>query len=147
MASSWLTNAYRRDKESLRVVAVGVLAYVAPEAAMRLGGGWFTELADPAPFRDRYYILRRKFWRGFVNAVAVATLALTTLTLTGHHVRDGQSWLRILAAIIALTATLARGGWEIQSIDGVTVLERVDRGMYRIGQLGAFALLVLILGW
>lgn len=145
--SSWLRDAYRRDKQSLRVVAVGVLAYVAPEAAIRLGARWFPELADPAPFRERYYTLRRKFWRGFGSAVAVAALALGTLTLTGHYVRDGQSWLRISAAIIALTATLARGGWDIQSIEGVTVLERIDRGMYRIGQLGAFALLVLILGW
>lgn len=145
--SSWLREAYRRDKESLRVVAVGALAYVAPEGAMRLGARWFAELADPAAFRDRYYILRQKFWRGFVHVAAIAALALAALTLTGHHVRDGQSWLRIAAAILALTATLARGGWEIQSLDGTTVVERIDRGMYRIGQLGAFALLVLILGW
>ncbi len=67
--------------------------------------------------------------------------------VAGHQVRDGQSWLRIVAAILALTATLGRGGWDVQSIKGKTVVERIDRGMYLSGQLGAFALLVLILGW
>jgi hypothetical protein len=151
--SSWLKGAYRRDKESLRVVAIGLLTYVVPEAASRLSSRWFPELAESAPFADSatfkepYYVLRRKFWRGFFATVAVAILALGTLALAGHQVRTAQSWLRIVAAVIAATATLARGGWEIQSVKGRTVVERIDRGMYRIGQLSAFALLVLIFGW
>ena len=143
----WLKKAYGRDKESLRVFAVGVITYFAPEAAMRLGARWFAELADSAAFRDRYHTLRRKFWRGFITAVSVSAVVLGVLALNGHYVKERQSWLRILAAVVALTATLGRGGWDIQSIKNKTVVERIDRGMYLIGQLGALTILLLILGW
>ena len=54
-------------------------------------------------------------------------------------------WLRVLAVIVALTAALGRGGWAIQTFEGDTVAERVDRGMYVLGQLGAASLLIFVL--
>jgi hypothetical protein len=40
---------------------------------------------------------------------------------------------------MAITATLGRGGWAIQTLNNPTVVERVDRGMFVIAQLGASA--------
>jgi hypothetical protein len=144
---TWLSSALSRDLDSTRVFCIGIVAYVAPNAGMRLGARWFDELKDPAAFSERFHILRRKFWNGFAKAVVVAMSALGGLALAGHGTPNAVSWLRIFAAILALTATLGRGGWDIQSYKGQTVVERIDRGMYLIGQLGAFALLVLLLGW
>jgi hypothetical protein len=78
-------------------------------------------------------------------------IGVVTLVLLFQHFRRGglslagDDWLRIAAAMLALTAALGRGGWAIQSFDGKTVVERIDRGMYRIGQLGAAALLIFVL--
>jgi hypothetical protein len=47
--------------------------------------------------------------------------------------------------MLALTTALGRGGWTIQTWAGTTVVERIDRGMYVIGQLGAAALLIFVL--
>ena len=63
----------------------------------------------------------------------------------GHPIPDGWEWLRLLAVSVALLAALGRGGWLIQTWKDDTVIERVDRGMYRVGQLGAAALLILIM--
>jgi len=46
---------------------------------------------------------------------------------------------------VALTATLGRGGWGIQTIKGTSGIERIDRGMYVLSQLGATAILLLAL--
>jgi hypothetical protein len=54
----------------------------------------------------------------------------------------GDTCLRIAAIMQALIAALGRGGWAIQSYKGTTPVERIDRGLYVIEQLGAAALLV-----
>lgn len=82
---------------------------------------------------------------------ALTVIAVVALVLLFQHLRKGglslagDDWLRIAAAMLALTAALGRGGWTIQSWDGTTVVERIDRGMYVIGQLGAAALLIFVL--
>ena len=53
--------------------------------------------------------------------------------------------LRLFAIFLALLSALGRGGWEIQTFKGDTVVERVDRAMYKVGQLGAAVLLILIM--
>ena len=77
-------------------------------------------------------------------------VAVIGLVLVGRHVAGGLAlpgpdWLRVLAATMALTAAIGRGGWMIQSWGGNTVVERIDRAMYVIGQVGAAALLVFVL--
>ena len=42
-------------------------------------------------------------------------------------------------------AALGRGGWGIQSFKGTTPVERIDRALYTIEQLGAGALLIFAL--
>lgn len=51
----------------------------------------------------------------------------------------------MVAVFVALAAALGRGGWRIQTCKSETAAERIDRGMYVLGQLGAAALLVFIL--
>jgi hypothetical protein len=70
------------------------------------------------------------------------------LVVLFQHVRKGglplagDICLRIGAVTLALMAALGRGGWAIQSYKGTTPIERIDRGLYVIEQLGAAALLI-----
>ena len=62
----------------------------------------------------------------------------------GGFVLNEGDWFRVLAVSVAVTAALARGGWSIQSFDGTTVVERVDRAVFVVTQLGVAVLLVFI---
>ncbi len=77
--------------------------------------------------------------------VVIGVILLAQCARSGTLEMDAQDWLRVVAVMAALTAALGRGGWEIETWKGVTIVERIDRGMYVIGQLGAAALLVFIL--
>ncbi len=77
------------------------------------------------------------------GAVA-AVLVAQWWRLDGLDFRS-DDWLRGVAVVMVLTASLGRGGWIIQSYKGNTVVERIDRGMYVLGQLGAAMLLVFVL--
>ena len=142
-----LVTGSRPKSDTLRVFGVGVLAYISPSLAIRYGALWFSELADHSEWIDRFRILRRKYWRAFFTVSGVAVLALGTALALGHHPTTPDKWLRILAATLALTATLGRGGWAIQSFKGATIVERIDRGMYVLSQLGATVILLLLLAW
>lgn len=52
---------------------------------------------------------------------------------------------QVAGAFIALTAVLGRGGWGIQTASGETVLEKIDRGMFVISELGAIGILLFVL--
>ena len=67
------------------------------------------------------------------------------LVVAGYTVADKSFCLRLVAIIIALTASLGRGGWNIQSYKGKTVIERIDRGMFVLSQLGATVILLFAL--
>lgn len=49
------------------------------------------------------------------------------------------------AAYIALTITLGRGGWSIQTFDGNTISERIDRTIYKLAQYINVAILLVAL--
>src|SRR5262249_38270919 len=101
--------------------------------------------ADPI-HGENAALLRRKFWK----STALVTI-LIVVVLLFQFVRKGwlpfsaNDWLRIAAVLFALVAALGRGGWAIQSSKGQTLVERIDRGMYMIEQLGAAAFLMFAL--
>ena len=61
---------------------------------------------------------------GYAAGKAMATLGRCADTTT-------TNWLQITSAAILLWATLFIRGWEIQSIGGVTLTERVNQWLYR----------------
>jgi hypothetical protein len=132
--------------ELARILFLGLLVYVSPRLFFRLGGSWFSELVDTNRFRDNAKTLRKRFWRSFGLVFALTMVVLTVQYFAGWFPVAARNWLRIAAAYLALTATLGRAGWAIQSWNEQTVIERIDRGMYVIGQVGATVLLLFALG-
>jgi hypothetical protein len=134
-------------RDSLQVLCLGVLLLTMPPAFRSLAPTWYPALYGPSAHEHlaTAQALRRKFWRAAFTVIGVVALVLLFQHLRkGGLSLAGDDWLRIAAAMLALTAALGRGGWAIQTFDGTTV-ERIDRGMYVIGQLGAAALLIFVL--
>jgi hypothetical protein len=134
--------------DSLKITALGILLFTIPAAFHRLGARWYPDLYGPDSDPDhpnRAHYLRRRFWRAALLVAAVIGLVLVGRFVAGGVALSGSDWLRVLAATVALTAALGRGGWMIQTYHGSSVIERIDRAMYVIGQVGAAALLVLVL--
>lgn len=132
-----------------RIFLLGLCVYFCPPLFHRLAARWF-----PGEFGGEIKtqhersaaILRRKFWRAVAAVVCMfAAVLLLQGWRRGELGLDAGDWLRIAAAFVAITTVLGRGGWQIQTFSSETIVERIDRGMYVLGQLGAAALLVFIL--
>ncbi len=132
--------------ESVKVLILGLIVYLSPGLFFRLGGRWFQELRTPDQFRSRVAILRVRFWRSFSLVLSCTIGVLTVQYVAGSFPGAARNWLRIVAANAALTAALGRGGWAIQTWNEQTVVERIDRGMFVIAQVGATVLLLFALG-
>ena len=72
-------------------------------------------------------------------------LLLLGSVVAGNPFVSRGLWGRVLAAYLALATALSHAGWCIRTSDGNTPIERIDRGMYVVGQTGAATLLILIL--
>jgi hypothetical protein len=132
--------------EALRVTILGFCLYVSPQLFLTVGPMWFEELQESEAWESRAQTLHRKFWRAFGLVVGLVFVVTTVLFWRGCiHALSLHQVLRLFAVILALTATLGRGGWDIQSYKGRTVIERIDRGMYVLSQLGATTLLLILL--
>lgn len=132
--------------ESIKIIMLGVIVYFFSENQFfKVGSNWFEELKDRGLFEERVRNLRRNFWKSFLLVLFVIGGLAFYLVQAGHTVLDKIFCLRFVAIIMALTASLGKGGWNIQSIDGITVIERIDRGMFVITQLGATVVLLLAL--
>ncbi len=135
--------------ESVKVFILGVLVYISPSLFLSLGKRWFNELktASNPPWETRARTLRTRFWRAVVLVLCVVGCTLLVLYWSGYSRHNGQYWLRVAAVVFLLTATLGRGGWAIESWTHNTIIERIDRGMYLIGQLGGTVLLLFALSF
>ena len=137
-------------RDRLQILCLGFLLLTMPPAFRSLAATWYRDLYGAGTNADEHYeaaqTLRHRFWRSAF--IVVATLVLVLLL---QHFRKGglslatSDCLRIAAVVLALMAALGRGGWAIQSWKGNNPVERIDRGLYMIEQLGAAALLVFAL--
>lgn len=133
--------------ERIKILLLGVIIYLSPGLFFRLGGCWFPEeLTEPHQFHDRAAILRRRFWRAFSAVFGLIAIVLVVLYFLGSFPNGPRNWLRIIAAGVALTATLGRGGVGIATFPQETIIERIDRGMFILSQLGATTFLLIALG-
>ena len=131
-----------------RIVVLGLCIYFFPVLFERLGHKWYPKNEKGERWLGEICnadLVRKRFWQAAIWILVVIALALLVSVAIGNPLPDGWEWLRLLAVFIALLAALGRGGWEIQTWKNDTAVERVDRAMYRAGQLGAAVLLILIM--
>ena len=132
--------------EGLKLVAAGLVLYLSPSAFVELHRRWWPGSADDDQVRSSAWIMRRRFWRSFATVMTVVLATVVVLRVCGlANVLQWRYLLRAAAVVLVLTATLGRGGWETQTWGGQAVYERIDRGMWKISQLGASVLLLLAL--
>ena len=133
----------------MKIVALSLCLYFCPQLFKKLSTRWFPDEfigTLKAQNEANANLLRRRFWRSFaVVAAAIGGVLLFQSVRRGGLGFNVGDWIRIFAVLIALTAALGRSGWDIQTWEGKSVNERIDRSMYFVGQLGAAALLVFAL--
>lgn len=130
-------------ESSLKLFFVGFCLYFFPRPYRYLARKWFDAKEKPEFWEERSIILRKRFWHAFQMIVISLGVLIFILYLNGVFKNSLGLWFRVLASIFLLTATLGRAGWDIQSLSGGTYLERIDRGMFIISQLGGTGLLIL----
>jgi hypothetical protein len=133
--------------ESGKVFLLGAMLYVSPGLFFVVGERWFPEFKNRNEWEERVRIMRARFWKAF-GLVSVSVIVVSTLLVLNYCgyavVKDGH-WTRVAAVVIALSSTLGRGGWAIETWKNKSIPERIDRGMYTISQLGATVLLLFAL--
>lgn len=129
----------------MKILVLGALVYISKSLFFSVGQRWFDELKDYDDYSDRVDDLRRNFWKGFLISLAVVTSCSAYMLISGQVAFSGDLIIRLCAVVIALTAALGRGGWRITSYGNSTVIERIDRGMFALSQIGATVLLLLSL--
>ena len=122
----------------LFVLALGIS--FCPALFDRLMTRWY-----PDEERHLARVLRRRLWGSLAVVVAIiGAVLLFQHWGSGGLVLNEGDWLRVLAVSVAVTAALARAGSPIQSWAGTSVIERVDRVVFVVTQLGVAVLLVFI---
>lgn len=131
--------------EAVKVFLLGVLVYLSPRFFFLLGGRWFSELKTRNEWEERVRVMRARFWKALGLVLVVVAATLFALNYCGYAVAKDGHWARVAAVVIALSSTLGRGGWAIETWKNKSIPERIDRGMYTISQLGATVLLLFAL--
>ena len=134
---------------AMKIVAMGFCVYLCPPLFLLLARRWAPDqyVGDNAEQHElTARTLRRRFWKGVALTASTigAVLVVQRWGFDGLNL-SSEDWLRVAAVFIVLSATLGRAGWSIQSRKGNNVVERIDRSMYLVTQLGAAALLVFVL--
>ena len=143
-----MVNSTEERHRWYKTLVLGLCIYFCPARVDRLGRQWYPKDDKGGSYLGEIRnasLLRKRFWRAAIGIGAVIVLALLVSIAIGNPPPDGGDALRLFAILLALLSALGRGGWEIQTFKGDTAVERVDRAMYKVGQLGAAALLILIM--
>jgi len=97
------------------------------------------------------YIVRRAFWTslGLVLASIASGYLLGRLAfwIVGAPRQSVILVMQIVGASILLWGTLFVRGWEVQTMCGVTLTERVNQWLYRFLYFGGTAIIVWSLAW
>lgn len=127
---------------SIKVFLLGILIFFLPKGFYFLYQAWFSEKEQIEDLKTRVGILRGRFWKAFLWIFIVIGVTLSILFYLGF-IENGLSLIvRTTAIFIALMGALGRGGYQIQTWKGKTIIERIDRGMYVLSQLGASAIVL-----
>ena len=127
-----------------RVVWLGLCVYFCPWLFACLWRKWCPDEREDIP--DIAVSLCKRFWcRSILIGTGIVLLLFVSIAAGNSPISDPGDWVRVLAAYLALVTALSHGEWCIQTWGGNSPIERINRGMYVVGQTGAAALLILIL--
>ena len=84
---------------------------------------------------NRAFVVRHAFWMSLVLVIcsiaAGLLLGRLILCILGSPSARLVTWLQVIAACLVLWGTLFVRGWDIGTICGVTLIERVNQWIYR----------------
>ena len=132
----------------MRLAVAALILYLAPswQVFRCFLLRWWPNEVSPDQLEENARVMRRRFWASFALVLSVVLLTVLVVRISGLLPEVTLKYvLRATAVTVALTATLGRGGWDIQTHKGQTICERIDRLMYKISQLGAVSVLLLAL--
>jgi drug/metabolite transporter (DMT)-like permease len=96
-------------------------------------------------------VVSRAFWMSLVLVLVSALIGAAAGMVCGRVLGAASpraiSWLQIVGASMLLWGTLFVRGWEIQTYKGQTLVERVNRWIYRALYCVGTAMLVSSLTW
>ena len=86
--------------------------------------------------QNRAFVVRRAFWMSLVlvtcSVAAGLLLGRLILCILGSPSARLVTWLQVIGASLLLWGTLFVRGWDIGTICGVTLVERVNQWIYRV---------------
>lgn len=137
----------KKLESSLKISVLGVLLYFSPTKRRfyALAKKWFPDPKIPGGLTKRINVMKYNFWKSVLSIFVLIVLVLGIQFYFFNAEFSTKHWLQVAGVFIALTATLGRAGWGIQSMEGNTIFERIERGMYVISQLGATCILLFVL--
>jgi hypothetical protein len=100
---------------------------------------------------DSVFVVSRAFWVSLILVVVSGAVGATVGLLCGRAFGAATPrtiyWLQIGGVSLLLWGTLFVRGWEIETFDGRTLIERVNRWIYRALYCVGTAILVSSLTW
>ena len=106
---------------------------------------------NPASDDDSAHIVHRAFWLSLllvvVSALVGAVIGATAGDILGPATARHIAILQVVGALLLLWGTLFVRGWQIQTYEGTTVIERINQWIYRALYCVGTAVLVASLVW
>jgi hypothetical protein len=106
---------------------------------------------NPASDDESAHIVHRGFWLSLLLVVVSAVIGAVAGATAGDILGPANSRqiaiLQIVGALLLLWGTLFVRGWQIQTYEGTTLIERVNQWIYRALYCIGTAVLVASLVW
>ncbi len=129
------------DRIKISILAL-ILLFISESCFRALSSKWYEEIPQDD---ERPSIFRKRVLSAITICLLLFICVVMFQIVHFKYQPTLKYYLQILAVYIALVSSLCRGGWDIQSYKGETVVERVDRGLFAISQVGATMILLFIL--
>lgn len=130
----------------MKILIASILLLFCPKKGFeRYVKTFFLDEYNNPNFSDASGQLRKK-----LHSAVIVNLAFFAIVMIGIWYFWGieltaMNLVKAVSAYIALTVTLGRGGWSIQTWKGNTLSERIDRTIYKVAQYINVAILLVTL--
>lgn len=129
-----------------------LLAILSPTRFLRFQEATTKRLGVPAASDvNSVFVVRRAFWFALLLVLASGAFGGVVGFVLGPSVGPASprqiTWLQVIGASLLLWGTLFVRGWEIETWKGQTLIERVNRWIYRALYCMGTSILVASLTW